>query len=171
MAEKDLNDVYNNLHPHSHQTLKQLKQRAHAHLFFMLVVESIASDKDKLISTLQGSNLLKMERNVDFFTVESCSSAKNIYKQLLVNNTSPNVILVNKTITGGSGFELIEHINGLHKEEKPFIVMVDDNLTEDDMVNAILLGVEGFICKPYSEKALYRYVDKYFSSKLDGDQS
>lgn len=167
MTEKDLNDVCNSIHQHHHQTLKQLKQRAHSQLFFMLVVESIASDKDKLISTLQGSNLLKMERNVDFFTVESCASAKSIYKQLLVNSTSPNVILVNKTITGGTGFELIEYINSLHKEDKPFIVMVDDNLTEDDMMNAILLGVEGFICKPYSEKALYRYVDKYFSSRLE----
>ena len=118
----------------------------------LLVVDDIKHNRDLIRSYVEGNNF-------DFYEASDGSEAIKI-----VENTSPDIILMDLRMPGISGYEATESIRQIKgMENVPIIAFTASSMkNEDDLIARTFAG---YLRKPINRADLFNYLIHYLASK------
>jgi two-component system chemotaxis response regulator CheY len=119
-----------------------------AHKEKVLIVDDVAVMRDLLKSMLIAHGY----ENVDF-----ASSGEEAIKR--VQQQRYPIITLDINMPGISGLKTLQEIKALDADS--FVVMVSSHSSAENVKQAIACGVDGFIAKPYNNKKVSEFLEKY----------
>ena len=88
----------------------------------------------------------QMEANL-FFDAESALKA-------LKDGKMPNLIILDLNLPGMSGFDFLEELQKLYKNELPSVMILSARDTDEDIIKGLGYGADEFVTKPFSPGVL-----------------
>lgn len=95
-----------------------------------------------------------LQRKVEVYGAQSAEEAINYY----ILNT-PRLTFIDLTLNNFDGFDLLKLFKEM--DSAAYIIILSGGAHQENITRAIKMGAKGFIGKPFSEKELNRYIDKY----------
>lgn len=114
----------------------------------ILIVDDVAVMRDLLKSMLVAHGY----ENVDF-----ASSGEEAIER--IQQRRYPIITLDINMPGISGLKTLEKIKELDPDA--FVVMVSSHSSAENVKQAISCGVDGFIAKPYNDKKISEFLEKY----------
>ncbi len=97
------------------------------------------------------SSILK-NKNLETNYVTSLSEAR-----IALENQAPAIVFIDNHLPDGRGIDFIKHIKDNHPTAK--IVMITAYDTSSDRNDALFIGADSFIGKPFSSAAIYKTLE------------
>jgi two-component system chemotaxis response regulator CheY len=96
--------------------------------------------------------VVKLLRDAGYTDVVAVSSAEEALS--FINGTKPDLILLDWNLPKMSGFELLQHIRKSPDLAAISVVMVTTEHEKSNIIQALKVGLQGYILKPINQEAL-----------------
>lgn len=119
-------------------------------------------------STMAADVLRKILRELGLENVDSATSGNQGWEKVkeAADSGSPyQLILCDWQMPDGNGIELVQKIRAEQRFVKTFICMVTAESEAQNIVNAITVGINSFVIKPFTKDDLAKKIRPFVNSK------
>jgi len=108
-----------------------------------------------------------LERTLDHAGYQSVTTNEPEHVLDLLDQEEPDLVLLDVTLSGADGFDLLEHIREVSGVPVMILTAKDD---DEDMVRALRMGADDYITKPFSTSELLARIEVALRRRLMPDQ-